>query len=193
MSDNSWEMARSATRIRFQATLHRPKATEGAADWTFLRLPREASDPLPARGMVSVDGTFDGTPFTATLEPDGEGGHWMRVKPELQAAAAVKVGDVVELEIAPVEVEPEPEVPVDLQAALQMATPKARETWASITALARRDWIFWIVSGKKAETRAKRIGVALDKLSKGDRRPCCFDRSGMYDKSLCCPLADDGV
>ena len=75
--------------------------------------------------------------------------------------------------------------------ALAAATPKARETWSAITAIARRDWIFWIVSGKKAETRVKRIEVALSKLSAGNRRPCCFDRSGMYDKSLSCPIADD--
>jgi uncharacterized protein YdeI (YjbR/CyaY-like superfamily) len=90
-----------------------------------------------------------------------------------------------------VRVEPEPEIPADFAAALTEATPSARETWAAITPLARRDWVFWIVSGKKAETRARRIVVALDKLAKGDRRPCCFDRTGMFDKSLTPPLAED--
>ena len=39
------------------------------------------------------------------------------------------------------------------------------------------DW-FAIPSG----TRAKRIGVACDKLASGMRRACCFDRSGRYSK-----------
>ena len=30
---------------------------------------------------------------------------------------------------------------------------------------------------------------SIDKMSKGNRRPCCFDRSGMYDKSLEAPVA----
>jgi hypothetical protein len=141
--------------------------------------------------MVSVDGTFNGVPFAATLEPDGRGGHWLRVEPELSKSAGAKVGDLVEFEIAPVAVEPEPKVPVDLAEALAAAPPKALETWQAITPAARRDYIFWMVSGKKAETRVKRIGVAIDKLAKGNRRPCCFDRSGMYDKSLSCPIADD--
>lgn len=47
---------------------------------------------------------------------------------------------------------------------------------------ARRDWIHWITSGKKAETRVNRIAVACDKLACGNRRACCFDRSGMYSK-----------
>lgn len=190
-------MPHAAAKIRFQATLRRPKVDPkvdiGSAAWTFLRLPQEASDSLPARAMVSVEGTFNGTSFGATLEPDGSGGHWLRVKHELQVKAKAKVGDVATLEIAPALVEPEPEVPAIIQAALDAATPKARETWSSITAMARRDWIFWIVSAKKAETRTRRIEVALSKLSAGNRRPCCFDRSGMFDKSLSCPLEDDGV
>lgn len=40
----------------------------------------------------------------------------------------------------------------------------------------------WITSGKKAETRGKRIATACDKLACGKRNACCFDRSGMYSK-----------
>lgn len=184
-------MPSTAAAITFEATVNRPGGKDKGAEWTFLCLPKDASDQLPARGMVSVEGTFNGRAFAATLEPDGEGGHWLRIKPALQAALNVKVGETATLEIAPAAVEPEPEVPDDFQAALDAAPPKATETWKAITALARRDWIFWIVSGKKAETRIKRIDVAIDKLSKGNKRPCCFDRSGMYDKSLSCPLADE--
>ena len=184
-------MAKSASKIRFKAKLHRPAGAAKGESWTFLSLPKDASKKLPTRSMQSVEGTFSGVSFAATLEPDGQGGHWLRVEPGLREAAGAKVGAVVELEIAPVAVEPEPKVPADFKKALAAATPKARETWSAITAIARRDWIFWIVSGKKAETRVKRIEVALSKLSAGNRRPCCFDRSGMYDKSLSCPIADD--
>lgn len=82
-------------------------------------------------------------------------------------------------------------MPADVRRALASATAKACEVWSDITALARRDWIQWITSGKRAETRAIRIGKACDMLAQGKRRPCCFDRSGMYDKSLECPAADD--
>ncbi|MBI5706945.1 MAG: DUF1905 domain-containing protein [Armatimonadetes bacterium] len=184
-------MDETTQTIQFQATLRNPGGADKGAPWAFLKLPQEASDPLPARGMVSVEGTANGRPFAATLEPDGLGGHWLRVKPKLQEALGAKVGDTLTFEIAPAKIEPEPEVPDDFQAALDEAIPKARETWQAITALARRDWIHWIVSGKKAETRVKRIAVAMDKMSKGNRRPCCFDRSGMFDKSLSCPVADD--
>jgi uncharacterized protein YdeI (YjbR/CyaY-like superfamily) len=73
-------------------------------------------------------------------------------------------------------------VPADLKQALA-DNPAAKAIWVDITPVARRDWVHWITSGKKAETRAKRIGVACDKLASGGRRAaCCFDRSGMYSK-----------
>jgi hypothetical protein len=37
----------------------------------------------------------------------------------------------------------------------------------------------------------KRIASGCDMLAKGKRRPCCFDRSGMYAKSMSCPVADE--
>src|SRR5690606_26109664 len=95
----------------------------------------------------------------------------------LCGAAGAAPGDTVALAIAPGEKEPEPRVPVDVRRALA-ANPAAKATWADITPVARRDWIHWITSGKKAETRVKRIDTACDKLASGMRRACCFDRSG---------------
>jgi len=179
------------SEIRFSAPLFRPAATAKAVSWTFLTLPKEASAKLPSRGQTTVEGTLNGRPLRATLEPDGQGGHWLKVDRKTGEAAGAKAGDVVTLEIAPVAEEPEPKVPPDLRKALAASPMKAREAWSDITPAARRDFIHWIVSPKRPETRVKRIETACDMLAKGKRRPCCFDRSGMYDKSLSCPVADD--
>ena len=173
-------MAKPTEAIKFKAKLSRPATPKGAA-WTFLVLPATASKQLPTRSMVTVDGTLAGQPFQATLEPDGAGSHWFKIEKKLREAAGVVAGDSVALEIAPVEKEPEPKVPADLKQALA-ANPAAKAMWKEITTVARRDWIHWITSGKKAETRVKRIAVACDKLASGNRRACCFDRSGMYSK-----------
>src|SRR5947208_17175044 len=179
-------MTKTASKIRFRAKLFRPAATAKVGSWTFLTLPKDASAKLPSRGMTTVEGTINGFPFRATLEPDGQRSHWLRVNRKMREAAGADAGDVVTLEIAPVAEEPEPRVPADLRKALA-AAPKARELWSDITPIARRDWIHWIVSAKQAETRARRIRNACDMLAKGKRRPCCFDRSGMYAKSLSGP------
>ncbi len=64
-------------------------------------------------------------------------------------------------------------LPADLRKAIA-ATPKVRTLWESIAPLARNEWICWVTSGKKAETRDIRIEKALSKMSGGMRRPCCW-------------------
>lgn len=129
----------NATSISFSAMLLRPAVTGEPVSWTFLTLPKEASMKLPSRGQVTVEGTFHGVAFQATLEPDGKGGHWLKVDRKLREAAGAAARDVVTLEIAPVAAEPEPEVPADLGKALAAAPPRAREVWSHITPAARRD------------------------------------------------------
>ena len=48
-------------------------------------------------------------------------------------------------------------MPADLRKAL-VSDSKVREVWQDITPLARNEWICWVISGKKAETRGVRIG-----------------------------------
>ena len=176
--------------IQCSATLLRPRTAGRSATWCFVRLPAEASAKLRSRGQASVEGTFDGQPFQATLEPDGEGGHWLKVDRRLQEASGARVGEEVVLAFEPVAREPEPKVPSDLRKALASAASNVQSAWTDITPAARRDFIHWIESAKQEATRARRIETACDLLAKGKRRPCCFDRSGMYSKSLKCPEAE---
>jgi uncharacterized protein YdeI (YjbR/CyaY-like superfamily) len=50
----------------------------------------------------------------------------------------------------------------------------ALAAWKDITPLARNEWICWIESAKKQETRARRIERACEALKEGKRRPCCW-------------------
>lgn len=159
----------------------------------FIRLPKMVSAGFPSRGRNAAEGTINGAPFRCLLEPDGEGGHWMKIDEAVREAAGAEAGDEVVLTITPAAEEPEPEVPPDLKKALAAASERAREVWRDITPAARRDYVHWIISPKQAATRVRRIEAACDMLAKGKRRPCCFDRSGMYSKSQSCPVADDGV
>jgi hypothetical protein len=140
--------------------------------------------------MTTVEGTINSHSFRATLAPDGQRSHWLKVTRKMQDAAGAAVGDVVTLEIISAGKEPEPRVPADLRKALA-ASPKARALWSDITPIARRDWIAWITSAKRSETRARRIDNACDMLAAGKRRVCCFDRSGFYSKALGAPKEAD--
>ena len=190
-------MTKTASTIRFKAKLLQPametahpRADQRAkSDWTFLILPRNASAKLPSRGIMAIEGTINGIAFQATLQPDGQKSHWLKVDRKLSESAGADAGDVVTLEIAPAAKEVEPEVPADLRKALAVADPKAHALWSGITPNARRDWIHWITSAKQEETRARRIKNACSMLATGKRRVCCFDRSGFYSKSMSAPKA----
>ena len=65
------------------------------------------------------------------------------------------------------------DLPGDLRAALE-SDAAALATWLAITPLARNEWICWIESAKKQETRRKRIDWGCSSLRDGKRRPCCW-------------------
>jgi len=64
-------------------------------------------------------------------------------------------------------------VPADLRKAL-ISDREAREKWEEITPLARNEWICWVISVKKAETRIQHIERLRTELKEGMRRPCCW-------------------
>lgn len=133
--------------IAFEPRLLRP-AQPPAAAWAFFVLPRDMSARLPTRSEVAVQGRLAGQPFQVTLEPDAAGGHWMKIEPQLMAQAGVSIGDTVAVSMSVMAQQPEPELPADWRAALA-EDQAARATWDDISAVARRDWIQWMTSGKK--------------------------------------------
>ena len=129
-----------------------------------------------------VKGTLNGVPFKTLLEPDGvyasdrKPSHWFRPNNKLLEEANASVGDTVQVALEPSKEWIEPEVPIDVKKALSTST-KAETLWNDITPMARWDWIRWVRAVKTAETRQKHLAVMLDKLNKGMRRPCCFNRN----------------
>ena len=80
---NMHSMTKTASKIRFKAKLLRP--AEGGF-WAFLILPKIASAKLPTRSRKTVDGTINGCPFRATLEPDGQRSHWLKLNKKMAQA-----------------------------------------------------------------------------------------------------------
>jgi uncharacterized protein YdeI (YjbR/CyaY-like superfamily) len=56
------------------------------------------------------------------------------------------------------------DLPDDFREALE-GDSRALETWEDITPLARNEWICWVDSAKKTETRQNRIAGGRESLS----------------------------
>ncbi len=83
---------------------------------------------------------------------------------QLGKSAGDRVQVTVELDLAPREAA----LPSDAKAALE-ADAKASAAWATLSASRRREFVEWIESAKRAETRAGRIEKTVALVSEGRR------------------------
>jgi uncharacterized protein YdeI (YjbR/CyaY-like superfamily) len=67
------------------------------------------------------------------------------------------------------------DVPDDFNAALS-ANPAAAQYWDGLAPSHRYEYLEWITEAKRDETRAKRIGQALEWLAEGKRRNWKYER-----------------
>jgi len=64
-------------------------------------------------------------------------------------------------------------LPSDLKIVI-LKNDRVLSVWEDITPLARNEWICWIQSAKKNETRDRGIKIMFENLLTGKRRPCCW-------------------
>ena len=76
------------------------------------------------------------------------------------------------------------DLPPDLRKVLT-SDPKALAAWEDLTPLARNEWICWVISVKKPETRREHVERVCAQPKEGTRRPCCWmGCTHRTDKSL---------
>ncbi|MGV8142301.1 MAG: YdeI/OmpD-associated family protein [Candidatus Pacearchaeota archaeon] len=64
-------------------------------------------------------------------------------------------------------------VPIDLAKALTSSV-KILDAWNNLTPLGRNEFICWVTSVKKQETRNHHIKRLSAEILEGKRRPCCW-------------------
>ncbi|MBI4329306.1 MAG: DUF1905 domain-containing protein [Chloroflexi bacterium] len=114
------------------------------------------------KGRVPVKGT----PFRGSLMAEGDGTHFLVVNKTLQQAAKATQDDTVEVEV---ELDTAPrvvEVPEDISQALASRL-EASERFAKMPYSHQKEYVNWINSSKRAETRARRIEQAVSMISGG--------------------------
>ncbi|WP_141334157.1 YdeI/OmpD-associated family protein [Paenibacillus sp. tmac-D7] len=152
-------------KMEFEAKLHRP---EGIGTWTYVKVPFQVESVFGAKGQVKVKGTVNGVPYRSSVMPQGDGIHYLVVKRELREAAGAASGDTVKVSMERDTEERTIEVPDDLSAALRQH-PAAESRFEQASYSHRKEYVDWIVSAKKPETRAGRIEKAIGMLAEGRR------------------------
>lgn len=163
--------------IRFITTIGRVNGV------LIARLPQDASKQLPSRGQVAATVHVAAHDTQTVVEPDGDGGHWLRID-ELEVPDAIGEGDELTVLLTPLKQWPEPAVPGDLATALAGADESVREKWHDITPMARWEWVRWIGATANLATRAIRVEKTISKLAGTHRRPCCFNLASCTDPAV---------
>jgi len=149
----------------FEAVLIRPT---GTGTWTYLNIPFQAQDAFGSRGQVQVKGTLNGVPYQSTLMPHGDGTHYMVVGKPLREAIQRTVGDTVEVTMELDTEKREIQAPQDLLDALANHAI-AQAAYQKLAYSHRKEYVAWIDSAKKPETRQRRINQAIEKIAAGQK------------------------
>lgn len=65
------------------------------------------------------------------------------------------------------------DVPADMEHVLK-ADAVLLERWNTLTPIQRNEWICWVTSVKKPETRESHIERLMEEINEGKRQPCCW-------------------
>ena len=139
-----------------------------------VRLDKETSLKLTTRGVAMIEGRINGNEFRTVLEPDGNGSHWFKLDKSLKETLDLNIGDIVNLEISQSENWIEP-TPSNEWKSILSSEKLVNNTWIDISPLARWEFVRWMDSTNSPVTKKRRYEKAISLLSKGKRRPCCFN------------------
>ena len=160
---------------RFAAELER---FEGKGAWYYLLYPNAVEKEFGTKGRLRVLGTMNlpgrqagrisgkKVKVDRALIPQGDGTHVVILGGELRKQLGVSLGDTIEMEF---HVNPDPDaidVPEELEIALEME-PELKPVYERQTPGTKRGISYWINSGKRPETRAKRAAEMMRRFASG--------------------------
>lgn len=149
---------------QFAAELER---FDGKGAWYYILYPNSVEEEFGTKGRLRVLGTMNGFDVDRALIPQGDGTHVFILGGELRKKLGVHLGDRIEMQF---HVNPNPDVidvPEELEIALEME-PELQVVYDRQTPGTKRGISYWINSGKRQETRAKRAAEIMRRFASGE-------------------------
>lgn len=151
----------------FEAVIERP---DDGIDGAYVSIPFDVEQVYGTKGHVKVKAKFNGHPYRGILANMGTGCHIIIVRKDIRNAIAKQVGDLVSVEIELDTEERTVQVPVDLEDVF-VSHPKAKKFFDGLSYTNKKEYVTWITSAKKAETRSHRLIETIRKLIVGMKNP----------------------
>ena len=134
----------------------------------YVTLPFDPEEAWGPRARYHVRGTINGRGVRGPLEQYGKG-YFLALGPAYRRGAGLRVGDQVEVTLAPEGPQSEALAP-DIAAALE-AEPKAARFFDGLATFYRKAYLRWIDSTKRSpEARAERIAELVELMKAGRKQ-----------------------
>jgi len=137
--------------------------------WSFVDLPFDVEKEFGAKGRVSVKASLGRETFHTSIFPNGDGTHHLMFNKAMQKASGAGDGATVAITLERDKGE-EPDIPAPLKAALK-GNAAAAARFKALTPSCRREYLNWILSAKRDETRVDRSAKTVKMVLAGKKRP----------------------
>ncbi len=131
--------------------------------WTYVQIPFSVPEVYGRKGQVPVRATINGFTFRNSLMPRA-GVHILGVGKDILAATGADPGDTVHVELALDDSPRTVTIPADVEAALAQS-PATSQSFAALSYSHKKEYVDWIESAKKPETRQNRIEKMAEMLA----------------------------
>jgi hypothetical protein len=153
-------MATPSSKISFTAPIIQHEGMNAG----YVEFPLSVEEVFGTRGMVKVKVLFDGKEeYRGIMSNMGTGCHILILTQEVRRKLGKTFGDAVLVELEHDLEKREVVIPEDIQHLLT-EYPEAQAFFEMLSYTHRKEYINWITSAKKEETRAKRMVEFIEKL-----------------------------
>jgi hypothetical protein len=128
----------------------------------YIRVPAEVVAALGGKGRIPVQATFDGIAYRGSVVSMG-GEKVLGLLKAIRTELGKQPGDRITVTLEHDQAERSVDVPDDLRAALDGAG--LLSAFEALSYSHQREYVSWIADAKKAETRARRIGQTIERIS----------------------------
>lgn len=132
-------------------------------DSGYIEFPFEAEKEFGRKGQIKVKAFFDGYEYRGSLVRMGHPCHIIGLNKKVREAIGKGPGDFVDVLIVEDKEERTVEIPVDFATAMGK-NGNSKEVFDKLSFTHRNEYVEWINSAKKKETRENRINKAIDRL-----------------------------
>lgn len=138
-------------------------------DAGFIEFPFDVQEVFGKKGRIKVRALFDGKVlYRGSLVNMGSKCYVLGMTKDIRKQLNKTFGDQVQVEIEADMEEREVAVPDDV-ALLLNKNPKAKEYYEGLSLTDRKEYMRWIETAKKQETREKRLTLFIEKASQGKK------------------------